>query len=127
MMLAMDKDIQQKLIDEINEIYRVESDTRFGNDFLQKFTFLDAVLNESMRLFPPIAIIGREASDEVEIGGYLIPKGTSFLISIYAMHRDEKFWGQDANLFKPERFLEELINPHAFAPFSGMELKSYEF
>ena len=119
MLLAMHKDTQQKLVDEIDEIYSKESDTKFSNDFLQKFTYLDAILKESMRLFPAIPIIGREASEEVEIEGYMIPKGTVILISIFAMHRDKKFWGDDADLFKPERFFEELTNLHAFVPFAG--------
>ncbi|KAL7015013.1 hypothetical protein ACKWTF_016245 [Chironomus riparius] len=118
-LLAMHKDKQQKLFDEIDEIYSTESDTKFSNDFLQKFIYLDAVLKESMRIFPAIPIIGREASEEVEIEGYLIPKGTVILISIFAMHRDKKIWGDDADAFKPERFFEELTNPHAFVPFAG--------
>jgi cytochrome P450 len=119
MMLGMHQDVQQKVMDEINEIYMSEACTDYTMDFLHKFSYLEAVIKETMRLFPEAPIIARESSEEVDINGYLIPKGTNILISIIGMHRDEKYWGSDALKFKPERFLEELEHPMAFTPFSG--------
>ena len=80
-----------------------------------------------MRLFPEGPLIAREPSDDVDINGYMIPKGAIVLISIFSMHRDEKYWGSDANQFKPERFLEELEYPFAYAPFSGNKIFGSEF
>ena len=77
------------------------------------------MIKETMRLFTVAPILSRKASEEVEIDGFLIPKGTNFLLAIDAMHKDEKYWGKDAHLFKPERFLEDLVYPQAYAPFSG--------
>ncbi|XP_070508369.1 probable cytochrome P450 313a4 [Chironomus tepperi] len=120
MMLGIHKNVQEKLINEINEIYSQELDTpTITVDFLNKFQYLEAVIKETMRLFTVAPILSRQASQDVEIDGYLIPKGTAFLLSIDAMHKDEKYWGQDAHLFRPERFLETLLYPHAYAPFSG--------
>ena len=119
MMLGMHKDVQQKLSKEIEEIFRHEKDAKFTVDFLQKFSYLEMVVKETMRLFAVVPMVARETSEEVEIDGFLIPKNTTILISIYAMQRDKKYWGSDADHFRPERFEEEVKNPHAYAPFTG--------
>ncbi|XP_070495590.1 probable cytochrome P450 313a4 [Chironomus tepperi] len=113
MMLGMHKDVQQKAVNEIEAIYSQDANSEFSADFLQKFTYLELILKETMRLFAVAPIVARETSDEVSINGYLIPKNTTIIISINAMHRDEKYWGTDADQFRPERFEEELKNPHA--------------
>jgi len=119
MMLGIHQIAQQKSMQEIEEIYSQEVDTTLSVDFLNKFKFMEAVIKETMRLFTVAPILSRKASEEVEIDGFIIPKGTTFLLAIDAMHKDEKYWGKDAHLFKPERFLEELPYPQAYAPFSG--------
>ena len=120
MMLGIHHDVQQKVMTEINEICNSQTLPDFSLDYLQKFVYLESVIKETMRLFPEGPFIAREPSDDVDINGYLIPKGTVILISIFGMHRDEKYWGSDAHEFKPERFLQELKYPFAFAPFSGI-------
>jgi cytochrome P450 len=40
-------------------------------------------------------------------------------MSLINMHRNTKYWGHDAHLFRPERFEGELKNPRAYAPFTG--------
>ncbi|CAG9812345.1 unnamed protein product [Chironomus riparius] len=119
MMLGIHQNAQHKLMQEIEEIFINGDDTTLTIDFLNKFQFMEAVIKETMRLFTVAPILARKASEEVEIDGYVIPKGTAFLLAIDAMHKDEKYWGKDANLFKPERFLETLAYPQAYAPFSG--------
>ncbi|XP_070504539.1 probable cytochrome P450 313a4 [Chironomus tepperi] len=121
MMLAMHKDIQNKCIDEIDQFYEAV-DGMIGNESLQNFPYLDLVIKETMRLFTAGGIIGRQTSEEVNLSGYIIPKGTVLGICVHKMHRNPKFWGSDANEFKPERFSPENIkhiNPHAYVPFSG--------
>ena len=118
-MLGIHQNIQHKVITEINEICDSQIQLDFSLDFLQKFQYLEAVIKETMRLFPEGPFIARESANDVDINGYLIPKGAVILISIFGMHRDQKYWGSDAHEFKPERFLDELEFPYAFAPFSG--------
>lgn len=119
MMLGMHKDIQEKLTKEIDDVFSQETDSEFTIEFLHKFVFLDMFVKETLRLFPPVPIASRETTEEIELGGYLVPKGASIVISIFAMHRDERFWGKDAHLFKPERFVEGPTNSHAFQPFTA--------
>lgn len=119
-MLAMHKESQQKVIDEIEEI--VDSVDEIDNESLSKFSYVELVIKEALRLFPAGGIIGRQSTNEFDLAGYTIPKGTIFMLSMYGMHRNPKYWGDDADLFRPERF-EPInlanVNPHAFAPFSG--------
>jgi cytochrome P450 len=116
-MLAMHKDAQKKVIDEIDEV--VASVEEIDNETLSKFTYVELVIKEALRLFPAGGIIGRQSTEEINLGGYVIPKDTVMILSVYGMQRSPKFWGDDAHLFKPERFESGNINPHAFAPFSG--------
>ena len=125
-MLAMHQDVQQKLFNEIDSICGAEKDLTFDNDFLQKFTYLDLIVKETIRLFPAGPIVARETSEEIEICGYKIPKKTIMVMSIFAMQRDQKYWGDDAHLYRPERF-ENLENPQAYLPFTGEGLCTFTF
>jgi cytochrome P450 len=58
----------------------------------------DAVIKESLRLFPPVWATGREALDDCEIGGHHVPRGAQLLMSQFIVHRDPRFW------CNPERF-----------------------
>ena len=117
----MHKDIQKKVTDEIDQFYEGE-DGMIGNENLQNFPYMELVIKETMRLFTAGGIVARETSNEVNLSGYTIPKETVLVICAHQMHRNPKFWGLDANEFKPERFSPENIkniNPHAYVPFSG--------
>jgi cytochrome P450 len=118
-MLGMHKDVQDKLLNEIEEVYSGDNDIEFTADFLQKFPYLEMVLKETMRLFAVVPMVARETSEEVEICGHVLPEKTTILISIYAMQREKKYWGSDADKFRPERFEDGVKNPHAWAPFTG--------
>ncbi len=75
------------------------------------------VLSESMRLLPPAWTLGRENQREVEVGGYRVAKGTTFLIPQWVMHRDER-WFEGAGEFRPERWREPRHPRYAYLPFS---------
>lgn len=81
-----------------------------------------ALFAESMRLYPPVWAIGREAVEEVQIGNYTFSAGTTFLMSPYVSHRDPRFW-EAADQFRPERWLNEaqVLAPPKFRyfPFGG--------
>ena len=79
------------------------------------------ILNETLRLYPPVVAIVRTAKAQVEIGGKLtMPRGTHVLIPILALHHDRKLWGEDASEFNPGRFINGVAQaapPAAFMPF----------
>jgi cytochrome P450 len=80
------------------------------------------VLNETLRLYPPAPRITIKAYKAMNLGQFSLLKGGIFSFSVLAMHHNEKFWGPDANLFKPNRFATRIskatIHPNAFFPFS---------
>jgi len=92
----------------------VERRLHEGND-----AYARMVLAESMRLYPPAWIIGRLALEDVEIGGYTIPRGAIVIVSQYVMHRDPRYW-PDPERFDPLRFADDSARPKfAYFPFGG--------
>jgi len=85
---------------------------------LKNLQYLNAVINEILRLFPvSIAGILRQATDDIIIDGYHIPKGTNVSASIYQIHHSKEIWGVDAEEFVPERWVKG----------DPVELKKYIF
>ncbi|KAG5559408.1 hypothetical protein RHGRI_009070 [Rhododendron griersonianum] len=75
-----------------------------SKDDIPKLKTLSMILNETLRLYPPIVATIRRAKADVELGGCKIPCGTELLIPILAVHHDQAIWGNDANEFNPARF-----------------------
>ncbi|XVE55820.1 hypothetical protein DITRI_Ditri03aG0187900 [Diplodiscus trichospermus] len=60
---------------------------------LAKLPYLQCIINESLRLFPPAPLMpAHESSEDCTIGGYNIPRGTILLVNAWAIHRDPKLW-----------------------------------
>ncbi len=79
------------------------------------------VIQESMRVYPPVWLVSRLCRGEDVIGGYLIPAGTLVIVSPYTLHRHREFW-DEPEAFRPERFSREATAarpPFAYLPFSG--------
>ena len=91
------------------------------HDELRQLEFLDAIIKETLRLYPPIHIGNRQTAESVEIQGYTIPKGTRVMYSIYLSHRDPEYWSAP-NEFIPERFFKDQAvkrPPLTYVPFGG--------
>jgi len=88
---------------------------------LPQLPYTNAVIKESMRLYPPAWTFSREALSDLEIGGYRIPKGAVLIVNTYITHRHPDFW-QAPETFQPGRFLpenESKIDKWAYIPFGG--------
>jgi cytochrome P450 len=75
------------------------------------------VLAETMRLRPPAWSLGRENQEEMELGGYRIPKKTTVVVVQWTMHRDARFFPEPLE-FRPERWKEPSHPRYAYLPFS---------
>ncbi len=83
--------------------------------------FAGRCLDEGMRLYPPAYVISRTALEDVEIGGYDIPKGAEVLVWIYHTHHDAR-WYPEPERFDPDRWLPEAVAARpkmAYLPFGG--------
>ncbi|AYV85441.1 MAG: cytochrome 450-like protein [Satyrvirus sp.] len=90
---------------------------------VMKMPYLKNIINEGTRLYPSAWILSRETSEQIEFGDFNFKGGTQFLISPLIFLRSEKIWGNDAEIFNPERF-EQLTDQaqKTFIPFVvGME------
>jgi cytochrome P450 len=88
---------------------------------LQKLPYLEQVVKESMRLYPPAGGATRQPLKDIELGGYVIPEGSNVAISSYAMHRDPALF-PDPERFDPDRFnpeREAKIPKYAYLPFGA--------
>jgi cytochrome P450 len=88
---------------------------------LPRLVFTKAVLEESLRLFPPAWIFERQAIIDDEIGGYRVPRKAMVAISPYLMHRNPRYW-ERPDAFDPDRFSasQTAARPkYAYLPFGG--------
>jgi cytochrome P450 len=80
--------------------------------------YLDAVIKETLRLRPVIALVLRKLVEPMEIGGRLLPAGVSIAPSIYLVHRNPEIYPEPER-FRPERFLEQPAGTYTWIPFGG--------
>ncbi|MCA0924195.1 bifunctional cytochrome P450/NADPH--P450 reductase [Bacillus stratosphericus] len=88
---------------------------------VQKLSYTRMVLNEALRLWPTAPTFSLYAKEDTVIGGkYPIKKNQSVNVLLPKLHRDQAVWGEDAEEFKPERFMHpEKIPQHAYKPFGN--------
>lgn len=90
------------------------------HDELDRLDYLDRVLQESLRLYSPVHSLSRVAVEDNTVGGYLVPKGCTAAVSLYATHRLPQHW-PDPDRFDPDRFLPEACaarSSYAYIPFA---------
>lgn len=101
------------------EVEQVLGDRAPGAGDVDNLPFTEAVIHESMRLYPPAWTIEREAIEDVEIAGVPVAAGTTVVVPPYLLHRHPQVW-PDPSGFDPERFLTGHDRPrYAFLPFGG--------
>lgn len=118
--LAQHPEIQEKLRAEIVEAVRADNgEIRY--ETIMNLKYMDAVVNETLRMFPPIIKVDRRANEDYEIKelGLKINKGVKIRAPIYAIHHEEEFF-PDPFKFDPERFMphnKHNLIPYTFLPF----------
>ncbi|EFA12632.1 cytochrome P450 6a2 [Tribolium castaneum] len=105
--LSRRPDLQQKLRDEINTVLsRYEGSITY--EATQEMKYMDQVINEALRMYPPVPMLGRKCVKDYKIPDQdvIIEKGTSILIPVLGIHYDQEYY-PDPKTFDPERFNEE--------------------
>ena len=110
---------------EVEKKLHSELDTVLGGrvpefEDVNKLEYTRAILDETMRLYPPVPILSRQATGDDVIRGKKIPKGSLILIIPWLIQRHKKFWDKPDH-FIPERFLPGAKKPEKFSyiPFSA--------
>jgi len=115
--LASHPEEEAKLAAEVQEVLHGRLPTVAD---LPQLRFTERVVQETMRLYPPAYVIGREALHPYEVGGYDVPAGTTLLMSQWVVQRDGRHF-PDPDAFRPDRWREGEPKPHKYAyfPFGG--------
>lgn len=132
--LAQHKHIQERLIEEIEDVRKNQSDITY--EVVMGLEYLDAVCSEVLRMNPPVQMTYRTCVESTVLGNIAIDKGTFIRIPIFAIQHDEKFF-VEPDVFDPDRFLgknKEDVVPFSFLPFGegprqciGMKFASMSF
>lgn len=104
-----------------DEIHRVVPGKEIQFSDLSKLTYLEMTLKESLRLKPPVPLVGRTPTVDTEISGLSIKPGEVIELSQYVTHRHPEFW-VDPEKFDPERFSSDRTKSHhpfQYFPFAG--------
>ncbi|KAI5643798.1 cytochrome p450 domain-containing protein [Phthorimaea operculella] len=114
--------IQEKVFQELQDVFG-DSDRPLVKEDLLKLKYLERVVKESLRLFPPVPFVIRKVLEDIRLpSGRVLPGGSGVVVSIWGVHRDPKYWGPDVEEFNPDRFLPEKFNlahPCSYMPFSN--------
>lgn len=114
-LLARNPEAQEKIAAEVEQ---AKKETTGLMEFIHACSYTKKVVEEGMRLFPPVYFIDRVNLEEDEFEGMYIPKGSSLLFSIYEIHRHENYW-EDPEVFRPERFEDSKKYSSAYFPFGA--------
>lgn len=121
--LALNSDIQERLRQEIKSGIAA-NDGKLSYDLLFSFKYLDMVVNETLRKYPPAFIITRNSTKDFRIPDtdMIIPANTDININVFSVHRDPEYY-PNPDKFDPERFTPENVRnrkPFTFIPFGKM-------
>ncbi|MBT4791729.1 MAG: cytochrome P450 [Halobacteriovoraceae bacterium] len=101
------------------EIQRVMSNDELTIEKVNKLEYLKSVINEAMRIYPPVPFLSRESVEDIELSNkYVLKKDSIIICSQFVTHRDARYWPNPLE-FKPDRFKDEkLIEKFTFFPFA---------
>ncbi|CAG2112196.1 unnamed protein product [Medioppia subpectinata] len=119
--LALNPDLQDRLYEECKEAFNEKGEISY--DVLSRLPFIDALLSETLRNYPPLLRLQREAMEDIELGdtGLKVEKGVVAEIPVYAIHHDPDHYPEPF-VFRPDRFMPENrdnIKPYTYIPFGS--------
>ncbi|XP_060801132.1 cytochrome P450 4d2 [Amyelois transitella] len=116
LLMAKHSDVQEKVYRELMDV--------LGNrpvqaEDLPKLKYLEAVLKETLRLYPPVPLLFKKSQNNLKLSSEVtLPSDLTIAVNIWALHRNIKYWGDDAEIFRPERFFGNTpTHQYAYVPF----------
>ena len=100
------------------EVDRVIGRRSLSENDVSHLRYTRMIVDETLRLYPPVWFVAREAARDVNVGGQVIPAGSGILICPFALHRHAGYWAEPEQ-FMPERFAEGATQPlpYSYIPF----------
>lgn len=117
-LIALNPQVEQQLLNEIRGVCGDRPPTALD---LPGLLYAGRIIRESLRLYPPAYAMVRVAARDIEIGDYLVPRGSSVVMSQWIVHRDARFYSDPAS-FNPSRWTAEFTSQlprFAYFPFGG--------
>jgi cytochrome P450 len=114
--LAQYPEFQQRARSEVQQYWSTGDNPRFTD--LDQFVFLNAAIDEAMRLAPAAYLTYRDVENDMQLGAYRLKKKALLMLSMYVTHRHPDFWEKPAE-YNPERFLNRNNKGFAFYPYGG--------
>ena len=117
--LAKYPEHQEKVREEVRNV--LDGREWLEYDDLKELKYTQWCIKEALRLYPPVFLIFRETSKEIELGGHTIPEGVMVLVPMYTVHQNPKIW-KNPKEFDPLRFHPDNAegrDPFAYLPFSA--------
>jgi len=118
-LITQHPEVEEKISEEIKRVLGEKGE--ISSDNIQSLEYIDCVIQESLRLYPPAMITNRQTNVPLELDGIQFPKDTTFTIPIWAIHHNDQYW-PDPEKFDPTRFDSEHkhnIHPFSWIPFGG--------
>ncbi|ELZ89728.1 cytochrome P450 [Haloferax sulfurifontis] len=117
-LLSQHPEAEAKLHRELDEV--LDGRTPTFED-VRELEYTERVLNEAMRLYPPVYVMFREPKVDVRLGGYRVPAGSAIMLPQWVVHRSDRWW-DDPLSFDPDRWAPERTGDRprfAYFPFGG--------
>jgi cytochrome P450 len=119
--LALHPEIQERLYKETESAFDENGEINY--ETLSKLPFLDSVISETLRLYPPLLRLEREAMEDIDLdnSNVKISKGVIVEIPVYAIHHDSEYY-ENPFVFNPDRFMPQNrsnIIPYSYIPFGA--------
>nr|QLI62177.1 cytochrome P450 28 [Streltzoviella insularis] len=117
--LAKNEDAQRRVLEEVDDYIR-RHDGQLGYECVTELPYLNACLDETLRLYPVLTFLTREVVEDYTLPtGLMLEKGLRVHLPVYYMHRNPDYF-PEPDQFRPERFLgeeKENIKPYTYFPF----------
>ncbi|XP_072932370.1 cytochrome P450 4C1-like [Epargyreus clarus] len=125
-------EVQEKILEELHQVFGDEDRDATKTD-LSQLIYMEAVLKESMRIYPIVPVTARYLDRNVKLRNCTLSAGRTCFMFVYGIHR-HPMWGPDAEEFKPERWMNPATLPECPTAFAGFSMgrricigKSYAF